>query len=191
MFGVLDLRKAVDGRLFVEDRYCHQIYYFDKGAFDKRTSFIPDNRIFNTEHTWPQSKFSSRFSKGLQKSDLHALYPVQTQANNLRSNLSLFFVERPESQSCAYSQKGQNALFNEKVFEPPDTHKGNAARSIFYFIVRYNLSLPKEYETTLRLWHKLDPVDNAERTRNQGIFEFQSNRNPFVDYEAWLEYLEL
>lgn len=36
--------------------------------------------------------------------------------------------------------------------------------------------------TTLLLWHQQDPVDDAERLRNDLIFElYQKNRNPFVD----------
>ena len=35
--------------------------------------------------------------------------------------------------------------------------------------------------STLFQWHVLDPVDAAERTRNEGVYGYQANRNPFVD----------
>lgn len=36
--------------------------------------------------------------------------------------------------------------------------------------------------STLLAWHQADPPDDAERARNQVIFSFQGNRNPFVDH---------
>jgi Endonuclease I len=41
--------------------------------------------------------------------------------------------------------------------------------------------------TTLIEWHLLDPVDDAERQRNDLIFQiYQANRNPFVDRPEWV-----
>jgi endonuclease I len=43
-------------------------------------------------------------------------------------------------------------------------------------------------EAVLRKWHKSDPVDNLEITRNDVIYtEFQHNRNPFIDYPEWVD----
>jgi hypothetical protein len=40
--------------------------------------------------------------------------------------------------------------------------------------------------STLLLWHEIDPVDNAERSRNDKVFTlYQHNRNPFVDRPEW------
>ena len=40
--------------------------------------------------------------------------------------------------------------------------------------------------TDLLAWHEADPVDDIERRRNDVIFGFQGNRNPFVDNPDWV-----
>ena len=38
----------------------------------------------------------------------------------------------------------------------------------------------------LLAWHEADPVDDNERRRNDVIFSFQGNRNPFIDNPDWV-----
>ena len=38
-------------------------------------------------------------------------------------------------------------------------------------------------------WHVEDPVDDLERARNEVVFGFQGNRNPFIDHPEWAECL--
>jgi endonuclease I len=76
-------------------------------------------------------------------------------------------------------------------FEPADAVKGNVARAILYFIVRYydrSIRNGMDYGDfwTKRVpmfleWNKFDPPDAAERRRNELVREFQGNRNPFID----------
>lgn len=42
---------------------------------------------------------------------------------------------------------------------------------------------------TILAWHAADPVDEDERLRNEVIYQFQGNRNPFVDHPEWVECL--
>ena len=38
-------------------------------------------------------------------------------------------------------------------------------------------------------WHYSDPVDDIERRRNDVVFEYQGNRNPFIDNPHWVGYI--
>lgn len=145
---------------------------------------IPDNTVLNTEHTWPQSRFSGRFGKDLQKSDMHHLYPTDSELNAIRGNHPFGEVTKDlKTLKCnGVSRYGYPAGGRQEVFEPPRGHRGNVARALFYFSTRYDLPISPLEETTLRKWNKEDPVDEDEVRRNGEIFKSQGNRNPFVDY---------
>jgi deoxyribonuclease I len=66
------------------------------------------------------------------------------------------------------------------VFEPPEEHKGNVARAMFYFSSEYNKHIDPAEEAVLREWNKLDAVDAAEIERNRRISAVQGNENQFV-----------
>ncbi len=38
-------------------------------------------------------------------------------------------------------------------------------------------------------WHQDDPVDDRERERNDIVFQYQHNRNPFVDHPDWAGFI--
>jgi endonuclease I len=183
MFGKIHLVNTDDG-YGVKDVYCQRLT--TKDDYQSRPpgpGQIPDVEVMNTEHTWPQSHFSSQFSKDMQKSDLHILYPVLTDANSSRGNLKFGSVTNTVDQPCEESKRGYISNGgSELYFEPADQHKGNAARAVFYFAVRYKLPISEEEEASLRAWNAMDPVDEFERTRNDLIFDAQKERNPFIDH---------
>lgn len=178
LFGELHGQNDGKGK-FVEDVYCGKKFHFNR--VDDVSNM--GNEV-NIEHTWPQSKFSGKFNKELQKSDLHHLYPTDSQANGRRGNFHFGNVSESEDQlnvhECESSRLGSKN--GQMVFTPPTQHRGNVARSLFYFSTRYQMAIPQDEEAILRQWHTQDPVDDAERDRHEAIVKYQQVRNPFVDF---------
>lgn len=186
MFGSMYLEKLPDGTYAVKDVYCEK--YFTNSNFggpgNIGPGLIPSNgSILNTEHTWPQSRFTGRFNTEMQKSDLHHLYPTDSQMNSYRSSLRFGEVSQDmEKLKCPQNRLGRSTSEKSTVFEPPVAHRGNVARSIFYFSVRYQMKVSGAEQEALKRWHKEDPVDADEQKHNDMIEDAQGNRNPFVDY---------
>lgn len=182
MFGTLYLKNDKNG-YFIEDVYCNKRYGSNAGVAPGE---IPKSDQINCEHTWPQSKFTGSFPRDIQKADLHHLYPSDSRANSIRGNMNFTDVAHDtgalDETNCNASKFGSSNANSNDGFEPPLTHKGNVARSIFYFSVRYQISIPKNEEEVLRRWNDLDPVDQDEMNRNDSIEKAQGNRNPFIDF---------
>lgn len=172
------LRQLADGTYVVTDVYC---------ATGKPASRTGGAKV-NVEHTWPQSKFSRAYPNDMQKSDLHHLYPTDPNVNRIRGNHPFGEVQtETEHLACKGPRFGIGSSGSEDIFEPPQNHKGNVARALFYFATRYKLSIYKAEEDVLRRWHQEDPVDQDERDRNEEIFTLQNNRNPFIDFPELVE----
>lgn len=173
-----------NGNMGISEVYCDRVYTSNEFRGRKPgPNQIPDDRTLNTEHTWPQSLFTGRYQNEEQKSDLHHLFPSDSHMNSIRSSFPFGDVARDASvnKSCNNSRFGQGTN-GGPVFEPPANHKGNVARALFYFAVRYEMKIDPIQEATLRRWNKMDPVDAAEMGRNNEIFKVQGDRNPFIDY---------
>lgn len=153
-----------------------------------RTVGIPPNGEFNTEHTWVQSRGSSSEPN---KSDINHLYPTFPNANSIRANYPFGNVVTLWRDAGGGSRLGFTAK-GDTVFEPRSISKGNVARSIFYYLVRYGnvtgyYNSPYNMDTPLREWNKLDPPDDRERRRADTITAYQGKRNPFVDFPIFVE----
>lgn len=161
-----------------------------------RTSGVPNANIVNTEHTWAQSKFSGSGSNAM-KTDLHHLYPTYNPTNGARGNKPFADIDdyqtkkwwnsfRPIRSMPRYNIDEYSESTNQ-LFEPREKHKGNVARSMFYFYTIYgNRSIDKRWFRpqipTLLRWHQQDPVDTTERLRSAEIAAAQGNENPYVTH---------
>jgi deoxyribonuclease-1 len=183
LFGEL-FGKKERGHYYVVDVYCGK-----KIQYNQPSDISNMGQIVNIEHTWPQSKFSRTFDKNMQKSDLHHLYPTDSDANNRRANFEFGDIGEHQDelnvQNCSRSALAD--ISGHFIFSPPREHKGNVARSLFYFATRYKLFIGPAEEMILKEWHKADPVDEAEKTRHEIIAEYQKVRNPFIDFPELVE----
>ncbi|MEZ4460226.1 MAG: endonuclease [bacterium] len=143
------------------------------------TSKIPDPKVMNTEHSWPQSRLPEAAV-----SDLHHLFPAKASANMKRSNVyfgNVLMVDWQEGGSKFGDNKNR-----KKAFEVRPQQRGDTARAMFYISTIYNLEIPPWEEEFLRMWHVEDPVDAREKTRNDAVERIQGNRNPFVDHPEFV-----
>ena len=145
----------------------------------------------NTEHTYAQSWFSSSESS-IKKADIHHLLISTMQVNSARGNLPFEMVISPNatyySNTPWQSYRGTGSS-GQEVFQPAAASRGNVARALLYFYVRYNDSLNQggvNMLARLMIWHQEDPVDNDEIARNQAIYNYQNNRNPFIDHPEFV-----
>jgi len=154
--------------------------YKERG--DANGDGLYDSDGMNAEHTWPQGFFNKRPPM---KSDLHHIFPTFTLVNGMRGSEPFAEVSRADYATLSGSKLGPEG------FEPCDAVKGDVARALLYFVVRYynvNISDNMDYKDfwTSRIpmfldWDKRDPADAAEKRRNDLIESYQGNRNPFVD----------
>ena len=131
--------------------------------------------FINREHVWAKShgNFTDRLPM---YSDVHNLKPADASVNIDKSNKD----------------------FDDGGTQHTEAVKGDIARIIFYMSTRYegndgesdlevvdwNNTYPMAQHgklSTLLQWNLLDPPDEFERNRNNVIFSFQHNRNPFID----------
>ncbi len=148
----------------------------------------------NTEHTYAQSWFNGT-DTAKKKSDLHHLFVTNSVVNSSRGNYPLYTVASHSAATVYYtntpwqSYRGYSAG-GQMVFEPADQFKGNIARALLYFNTRYaNQDLTQQNVDMLPVliqWNTFDPPDAAERTRNTGVYNYQNNRNPYVDHPEFV-----
>ncbi len=126
---------------------------------------------FATTFTWPEIRGAT---VGPAHSDLHHLFPAVLEVAAARSNL-------PFSVLTSWTGSRGGSVWTVFAFQPRPEHRGDCARAMFYFAVRYDHTINTSQENDLRLWHIEDPVSATEIDRNEAIFTRQGNRNPFID----------
>jgi PKD repeat protein len=155
---------------------------------------MPADNNINCEHTYAQSWFGTS-QTNIKKADVYHLYPVTATVNSSRGNLPFDIVANQTTSYPSYngyvSKRGTNAS-GTTVFEPADQHKGDCARALMYFAVRYNMGLSQggvDMLPSLINWNTQDPVSQTEIDRNEAIHDYQGNRNPFIDHPEYVSYI--
>lgn len=167
-----------------------------KGGSIPKSNFASNSSnsdYWNREHVWAKShgNFQDYSDLGAY-SDAHNLKPCDESVNTARGykDFDNGGVAHSEATDCNYT---------DFTWEPRDEVKGDIARIIFYMHTRYsgdtgepNLNVVDFTNTfpfaqmgklsSLLEWNNQDPVDAFERRRNDVIYAWQNNRNPFIDY---------
>lgn len=156
---------------------------------------------YNREHTVPQSWFENTSVASVMKADVFHVVPTDGKVNSIRSNNPLAEVGSASYTSTNGSKSGSSSVpgISGTVFEPIDEYKGDFARIYFYVCTRYypyvgdfggNGSsvfkgsypyLENAYFNLYLKWAIDDPVSQKEIDRNNAAYNFQGNRNPYVD----------
>ncbi len=139
-------------------------------------------KIWNREHTWPQSKCLGPKDKQ-DKGDIMMLRPSSSSLNSGRGNDAY-------GMSSGYYNPNQN--FAKTM--PGGDVRGDCARNLLYGYVRWGnaqymwgKSGVIESMDVLLEWMKADPVDTWEMGRNDAVQSITGVRNVFIDYPeyAW------
>ncbi|RMB57649.1 T9SS C-terminal target domain-containing protein [Dokdonia sinensis] len=167
---------------------------------DFQTSGGSNTGLWNREHTYPRSRGGFFDIEADEIADgIDIFFP--TKADSLRHANSdahgLRAADGPENSSRGNQDYGEYSgpTGNQGSFY------GDVARSIFFLTIRYNgidvVSGNPANSTVGQLgdldvlleWHRNDPPDDYEMNRNNVVYEWQFNRNPFIDMPDLAEYI--
>ena len=164
-------------------------------------SYAIEGDCYNREHSFPQSWFADASPM---VSDMHHIFPTDGKVNGMRSNYPYGEVNTPTYTSQIGGKLGPSvsAGYTGIVFEPVDEYKGDVARAQLYMATRYNNAIATWVSNSnaneilsgnaypvfdawflnlLIKWHNQDPPSVKEINRNNAIFGYQGNRNPYID----------
>lgn len=153
---------------------------------------------WNREHTFPRSRGGFFDIEEDEIADGIDVFWT-TEADSLRHGNSDAHALRA-ADAAENSTRG-NQHYGEYV-GPSGTlgsFRGDVARSVLYMEIRYNgLEVVNGFPNTtgqlgdlatLLDWHRNDPPDDFEMNRNNIVFNWQKNRNPFIDQPLLVEYI--
>jgi hypothetical protein len=153
---------------------------------------------WNREHTFPRSLGGFFDIEEDEVADGIDVY-WETKADSLRHGNS-------DAHALRAADATENSTRNNQHYGeyngPTGTlgsFKGDVARSVLYMEIRYNgLSVVNGFPNvsgqmgdlaTLLDWHRNDPPDDFEMNRNNIVYNWQKNRNPFIDQPLMVEYI--
>ena len=200
-----DRNKILD--MYSENPNGPDAYTYNPGT-NQCGNYSRERDCYNREHIIPQSVFSQNSPM---VSDPFHIWPTDGYVNGKRANYPFGVVENPTWTSLNGSKLGSNynsgysAGYSGTVFEPIDEFKGDIARSYFYFVTRYQENgiqnwnyamfdgetkdkvFTQTFLNILYQWHINDPVSPREIAINEAIYDYQNNRNPFIDHPEFVE----
>lgn len=183
-------------------------YFYSHTSSDQCGSYSTEGNCYNREHTFCDSWLGKASP---QRSDAHHIVPTDGYVNNRRSSYPHGKVGTASWTSSNGSKLGNSDSstgYTGVVFEPIDEFKGDFARMYFYVVTCYENKVAgwasngsageildgttypafKTWFKTLMLqWNAQDPVSQKEIDRNNAIYSFQHNRNPFIDHPEYAE----
>ena len=195
---VIDILKEADQN--PENSNQVWLVYLEKGRAKLDLQLSSDNfNTWNREHTWPRSRGGFNSIEADETIDGKNIFwitgPDSTRHANSDAH-AIRAVDGPEN-----SRRG-NQFYGE--YNGPEgtkgSFKGDVARGIFYLDIRYNgLEVVNGFPdgqvgkfgdlATLLEWHRNDPPDDFEMNRNNVVYAWQFNRNPFIDMPDMVEYI--
>ncbi|WP_299226616.1 endonuclease [uncultured Psychroserpens sp.] len=158
-----------------------------------------NNGKWNREHTYPRSRGGFFDIEEDEIADGREVF-WNTTADSLRHGNSdahaLRAADGPENSTRGNQHYGQ---YTGPVATAGSFY-GDVARSVLYMAVRFNgLEVVNGFPegstgelgdlATLLDWHRNDPPDDFEMNRNNVIYTWQFNRNPFIDHPDLVEYI--
>lgn len=190
-----DLRDFILADADEDPNNSNNIILLYTGRSQAKSTFGGGANEWNREHTWAKSHgdFGNNPPCG---TDAHMIKPTDASVNSARGNKD--FDEGGQQHSEA-----TGCYYTEYTWEPRDAVKGDVARIILYMDVRYegdngelDLTAVDEVNTspapkhgrlsTLLQWHEDDPPDAFEINRNNVVYSYQENRNPFIDHPEFV-----
>lgn len=201
---VYDLLEIIDESFFDEDSI---LCLFTRKDIKKSAHGSSGTNSWNREHVWAKSHGFYSASKSAPWNDLHHLRAAEAYTNSVFHNDRDYGYVMDEDiiREDIYGNK-----YSSTLFEPHDAIKGDIARMVLYMDIRYEGdSLSEGYElglvddltyvtsvndtigymgisSTIFEWAALDPVDDLERRRNDLVYHYQGNRNPFIDHPEYM-----
>lgn len=192
---------------YIWDMYATTKY--SPGKSDRCGNYSSIGDCYNREHSFPKSWFNDASPM---VTDAFHIYPTDGKVNGQRSNYPYGECSGGTYVSSVGSIKALGKLgsctfagYSGTVFEPDDEYKGDFARTYFYMAAAYNSrisswssaqlagnSYPCFSDWSIKLlmkWNRQDPVSQKEIDRNNAVYAWQKNRNPFIDNPELAEYI--
>lgn len=155
---------------------------------------------WNREHIYPQSR--GGFADGTFDAPDGINTWLPTNANDILSGHADAHHIRAEDgpENSSRNERNYGVDYNGPSGNI-GSWRGDVARSLFYMATRYNglevvngnpLNNPDGFIgdlATLITWNMTDPADDFEMNRNNFIYTWQQNRNPFIDYPDLVNYI--